>query len=402
MLTSAEVYKPRYFHIWRRNYATLVDELLATPPKDRNAQHAPLKKVQDSLEIACIVFFHPNSPLELNVPGDLRRELERQLKSDSAKPEAHYVAPACFDRVGAACELLLQQSFRQFLAWVKLEGNVGCARAVAGKLGGVALFTLGLVPTIVATLLDQSRAWRALGFPLWFLGMTLFIGAMRRVSPFLGQGNPFFLRRGFRARRAADNLRLQTCLLVYLFGDNRQLYPWELVQVPLSSATCGSPPGNVAMGESDADVSSSKLEPASRPRAALDMEKPIELSGAEQRKSWEGPRAESYAIVLPSSRDAEISVICPWAFDLEETHYFPRVDQPRKASVSSQPGGLYFAPGTTALPAVRAWAPITRVASPLMSNHYRGTVLVACAYGLGSSLLALVICLSVPNLATSN
>lgn len=143
-------------------------------------------------------FFDPSSPLELNVSADLREELNQAVAALSAAGNEAFLPPSAFDKIHNETKNSLKNSFQRFvfpsgfgddsLLIVRLFSfllysarNAERNRARFAKCVGAMTFLLGLIPTIVCALMGQHRGWRALGLPLWWFGMVVFVGGVRKV-----------------------------------------------------------------------------------------------------------------------------------------------------------------------------------------------------------------------------
>lgn len=153
---------------------------------------------------------------------------------------------------------------------------------------------------------------------------------------------------------------------VYLFGDNRQLYPWETAR-------------QSALNSAYSDIESTGASPSTQ--YSHDLKDPSPSSSAAS-----SPR--------PSS-----------AFGLPDFNFFPLQRSPSPSQVSTHSahsGGLYFAPKELleggALPrSSRVWAPFTRVMSPEVCVAQRNNVAVGAMYGLVAMVLTAAVCFAVPN-----
>lgn len=165
----------------------------------------------------------------------------------------------------------------------------------------------------------------------------------------------------------------RTCLVIYMFGDNRQLYPWELAR-------------EVDDGSSYYGGSHFNSPTLVNLEAFGDLE--------------EGKKRPSSDIDADSRRVS--------AFSFPDMHYFPLPPSPASISEkststssgksSTTPSGLYFAPASIDLPkSSRVWAPFCKQISPIVARAQQGIVLAAAGYGLVAMVITAAICLSVPN-----
>ncbi|EED82278.1 predicted protein [Postia placenta Mad-698-R] len=124
---------------------------------------------------------------------------EREMANAPLPPD-----PAVFGELGEIVREMLQQSLDRFV--LATYNNVGTPRAVCGSAGGMFISLVGSVPLIVNFVTGGSRWWRLAALPGVWLGLTIFISAMYGV-----------------------------CMMIYVFGDLRQLRSFELVRPPISA-----------------------------------------------------------------------------------------------------------------------------------------------------------------------
>jgi hypothetical protein len=85
--------------------------------------------------------------------------------------------------------------------------NVGTNRALCGMIGGTVIALAGFVPPVAVNLADQHARWlRLLALPGLWLGLTVLVASMHGV-----------------------------CMMVYIFGDLRQLRKFELSRPRISA-----------------------------------------------------------------------------------------------------------------------------------------------------------------------
>lgn len=195
-------------------------------------------------------------------------------------------------------------------------------------------------------------------------------------------------------------LLVQTCLVIYMFGDNRQLYPWEIaaVKAETDSISAGS-------DTSDPWGFSSSPSPASSTAAVATT-----TTNATQRSSVD----EKAGSTLDSADSADVQTApsgSPSHSAFFDLGYIPRGTRPSSASASGSegsharsgrsattPGGLYFAPAAMDLPpSSRVWEAFTKQLSPVVARAQRNLVATAALYGLVIMAITAAICLSVPN-----
>lgn len=289
-------------------------------------------------------FFHPDSPLELNVSSDLRRQLdarvqtthatrllpaEQQADSAPGAGTESFLHPSAFQKIYDEAHESLAGSFKLWL--LNQSRNADRNRGYFAIFLGCATYLSGLVPTIVACRLDLNRGYRAIGLFFWWFGTVVAVGGLRK-----------------------------TCLVIYLFGDSRQLLPWELARQSSSS-------------------SSSDLESAPSSHYSHDHKEPSTPS------SQGSPRRGS-------------------GYGFPELNFFPlspTASVPDSTRTGTS-GGLYFAPKSilesgTLPKSSRVWAPFTRVMEPIVCRAQRDIVVTAALYGLLAMVLTAIVCFAVPN-----
>lgn len=178
---------------------------------------------------------------------------------------------------------------------------------------------------------------------------------------------------------------------VVRFGDNRQLYPWELARE----------------GSSD---SLSWAGTASSPHMP-DLEKGFH--------SDKGPHFDSSSAMSTTPKH-ESAPAFPSANNsprpnngsspaLPSFSYFPAYSssvhgsdsdksETTKGGVSSSKGVLYFAPAAMQLQqSSKVWERFTRITEPVVSEAQWRLVMAAAGYGVLAMVLTAAVCLSVPN-----
>ncbi|TFY50238.1 hypothetical protein EVJ58_g11131, partial [Rhodofomes roseus] len=233
-----------YFILWLREYTQNYAEWVrksrlarmssynGTPRREYRTPHASLSanpELSYSYSRAKRTFLTPNGDYELDVPSDILAPFHRSSpsslvgshegKTDSAHGswsqsqstcvwglEGHNVPPpdpAVFDQLADAVREMLTESLQRFV--LATYNNVGTPRAVCGSAGGIVISLAGSIPLIVNFAVHGNRWWRLAAIPGMWAGMTIFISAMYGV-----------------------------CMMIYVFGDLRQLRSFELVRPPIS------------------------------------------------------------------------------------------------------------------------------------------------------------------------
>ncbi|KAL4251929.1 hypothetical protein ABKN59_002636 [Abortiporus biennis] len=181
------------------------------PPSPISSHHDPRAKRQ--------TFLTPNGTYELDVPSPVLSVFHLTGSESSGRPQpaSQYTGynnhqslspppdPAVFNELQGIVEKKLEASLARFVS--ATFHNVGNARAWCGCVGGA---TIGLAtstpPVIVCFVLGTARWWRLFALPGLWLGMTIFLSAWYGV-----------------------------CMMIYVFGDLRQLRSFELSRPSISS-----------------------------------------------------------------------------------------------------------------------------------------------------------------------
>ncbi|KAI0754959.1 hypothetical protein C8Q80DRAFT_1266490 [Daedaleopsis nitida] len=166
-------------------------------------------------------FLTPYAPYALPVPLDLLSLFYSTSDVPGHHPSDHQLAvpgqpplppdPAIFEEVEERTLAMLSQSLDRFV--VATFHNVGMPRAYCGCAGGTVIGLAGSAPILLANFLTGgSRWWRFSALPGLWLGMTIVLSAMYGV-----------------------------CMMIYVFGDLRQLRSFELARVPDTDPPVSSP-----------------------------------------------------------------------------------------------------------------------------------------------------------------
>lgn len=164
-------------------------------------------------------FFTPNAEYELNVPSDILTPFHTSSPTSSwsshgprknVLPTAAALAhpdPAVFAEVACEVQSMLKDSLARFVR--ASYTNVGSRRGLCGIVGGsfIAICT-GVIPLLDTAVVNQYTQPRWVRFVAWpglWLGLTILIASLHGV-----------------------------CLMVYVFGDVRQLRKFELSRPPIS------------------------------------------------------------------------------------------------------------------------------------------------------------------------
>lgn len=134
-----------YFVIWLRAYTQLYN---ASTPANR--PHQDVLALSASYKVAVETFFSARSPLELNVPSDIRRQLDGHI-DDVAREAAltptaeNFLPPAVFEQAHHIASESLALSFKSFLH--QASRNADRNRGRFAIFLGALTWALGLIPT---------------------------------------------------------------------------------------------------------------------------------------------------------------------------------------------------------------------------------------------------------------
>ncbi|KAI0670797.1 hypothetical protein C8Q78DRAFT_1138400 [Trametes maxima] len=232
-----------YFILWLRDYSARYSawarqsrahpaSRCSSPPQARayrtlSAPHPPPNPALALFYLrAKETFLTPDGPYALRLPSDvlapfqtsslgagvggptggswlhpfLAHQSDSLLGSPSTPPPPP--DPAVFAEVADRVRAILADSLDRFV--VATFHNVGMPRAYCGCAGGTVIGLTGSAPILLANFLTGgSRWWRFTAIPGLWLGLTIVISAMYGV-----------------------------CMMIYVFGDLRQLRSFELARFP--------------------------------------------------------------------------------------------------------------------------------------------------------------------------
>ncbi|KAI9443198.1 hypothetical protein H4582DRAFT_1808584 [Lactarius indigo] len=199
-----------YFLLWLKEYAARYDQWMAqTRPAKSDAnskeQYRFSNQVQHSTSLTLFylrakqTFFTPGAEYELNIPSDVLSPFHT----------GHFVSPhpdpIVFRDVAWQVHDMLKESLDRFV--LASYHNVGTSRALCGIIGGTVISLAGFVPPVAINLADQHARWlRLLALPGLWLGLTVIVASVHGV-----------------------------CMMVYIFGDLRQLRKFELSRPRISA-----------------------------------------------------------------------------------------------------------------------------------------------------------------------
>ncbi|TFY66903.1 hypothetical protein EVG20_g4181, partial [Dentipellis fragilis] len=202
-----------YFMLWLREYtaryiqweagADLKSPPPPSPSSPTNYRFSTPRVPDSALSLfyarAKQTFFMPNADYELNVPSDI---ISRFHSHYASPPYPH---PNDFHDVAWEVHGMLQESLDRFV--VAAYQNVGTNRALCGIIGGITFSLLGTVAPIACNFVGARSRWlRLTALPGLWLGLTILLASLHGV-----------------------------CMMVYIFGDLRQLRKFELARPRISA-----------------------------------------------------------------------------------------------------------------------------------------------------------------------
>jgi len=179
-----------YFFMWLIDYTKAYETRYSKAPSSDKVY-----ELRSSLSQAQETFFTTGSRFELNLVPEYYAQVDELVKSSSL------TTPDAFKEIRDQVESMLNESLNRFS--LGCCTNSGRYRGLFGIAVGLAAMCIALAPILLSILGGKSRWVRFAALPcLWF-------GAMVVIASLHG-----------------------VCVVIYLFGDARQLYPYELVRPP--------------------------------------------------------------------------------------------------------------------------------------------------------------------------
>ncbi|KAH7885018.1 hypothetical protein F5I97DRAFT_1937335 [Phlebopus sp. FC_14] len=294
-------------------------------------------------------FFTPNAEYELNIPSDVLAPFHcpsQSLLSHSRNrtptslwhAQSAHPDPAVFTEVAIEARNMLNESLSRFVR--AAYTNVGSRRAACGIIAGC-FFTLigGVLPLIMTTgrwnMGPHIRLIRLVAFPgLWF-GLTILVASLQGI-----------------------------CIMIYIFGDLRQLRKFELARPAISrpipaSISAPLPPVRVASVQRSSIPLSRHIQSEKDPEDAIPTSPATVTSGSSFgcrgrsfSPSSKATSCESCESESCSSDDDEIDV-SPAFFD-----DIPAPEGPATASCLHRPE---YRPSSPSIPFPSAVHPHPRI-----------------------------------------
>ncbi|KAH7339935.1 hypothetical protein B0J17DRAFT_767603 [Rhizoctonia solani] len=180
-----------YFILWLREYTKRHRAWFATATVTSRSLALSFTRAKST-------FFSHSSPHELNLASIL---ISNFLIAAEGQPHPH---PSVFGQIQCEVEHMLRESLLRFVA--ARTKNAGQQRVWCALVGGIGTGLIALAPILVSILGHKPRAMRLAALPILWLGATIFLSSIHGI-----------------------------CFVLYLLGDARQLYPFELARPPISS-----------------------------------------------------------------------------------------------------------------------------------------------------------------------
>ncbi|KAG6379375.1 hypothetical protein JVT61DRAFT_11839 [Boletus reticuloceps] len=220
-----EDYTARY-HAWvQREKMSLVNKKDKMASKSQRLNFSVPPTPDPSLAMFYLrakqTFFTPNGEYELNIPSDvlapfhcnphphaLHTHPQHPGRSSLWHSQSVHPDPAVFAEVTSEARCMLHESLKRFIR--AASTNVGSQRATCGIAGGCFFtFVTGVLPLVLTTgrwnLGPHGYLIRLVALPgLWF-GLTVLVASLQGI-----------------------------CLMIYFFGDLRQLRKFELARPTIS------------------------------------------------------------------------------------------------------------------------------------------------------------------------
>ena len=183
-------------------------------------------------------FFTPRADYELDIPSDILGPFHSSSQNPALQPRAPnssalwysqsaHPDPAVFTEVAIEARSMLYESLQRFVRVAST--NVGSQRAACGIAGGCFfILVTGALPLILTTgrwnIGPHGRFIRLTAFPGLWLGLTILIASFQGVCISDSDSTHVWAKHMFR----------QICLMIYVFGDLRQLRKFELARPSIS------------------------------------------------------------------------------------------------------------------------------------------------------------------------
>lgn len=182
-------------------------------------------------------FFTPRADYELDIPSDILGPFHSSSHSPTSQArvqnssalwysQSAHPDPAVFAEVAIEARSMLNESLQRFVRVAST--NVGSQRAACGIAGGCFfILVTGVLPLTLTTgrwnVGPHGRFIPLTAFPGLWLGLTILIASLQGVC--ICYSNSIV---------SAEYIFRQICLMIYVFGDLRQLRKFELARPAIS------------------------------------------------------------------------------------------------------------------------------------------------------------------------
>ncbi|EIW81406.1 hypothetical protein CONPUDRAFT_144195 [Coniophora puteana RWD-64-598 SS2] len=318
-------------------------------------------------------FFTPNAAFELDVPSDILAPFHapsfrsnspgNRVRSYSLQWQAQVVHPdpSIFNDLEAEVRLKLEQSLSEFIR--AASTNVGSTRAACGITAGITFLLLaGLVPLVLETgnwtMGPHSRLMRLVSLPGIWLGLTILIASLHGV-----------------------------CIMIYVFGDIRQLRKFELERPPISRPIPVGPVTNPTLPKPAMTVAPAPCPPVVQPPSQNDSQGSRQIMPpSEPQTTHYFPSTASLSSAHSSSEDACDEISSIESFDISPAYFdpFPAPEGPATSAAfyrttampvhslppqPSPPARVAVDPNACAFPAVTYIPPDVRARHPHLASY---------------------------------
>ncbi|CAE7191528.1 unnamed protein product [Rhizoctonia solani] len=344
----------------------------------------------------------PNAPEPTQPPQPISSTAMSQEPSGSsqARPvQPSYPSPIALTKVRSEVEDMLRESLNRFVCGSC--GNSGRARGLFGISLGVITIAAGLAPVLISILQGRGgRGLRAAAIPIFWLGAWITIMSLHGV-----------------------------CILIFLFGDARQLYPYELAR-PKITPLIGEPRETMLSSpEAKPHNNSEKSgDPADHVQLHVDLEQghmgsyssastigkyysassvergdhtrgqscELTVTGSPQMGSpqttTQSPTSAHNLMQQPSTRTGTVTSPQRWSFDFDA---LPRSTPNAEANPDQWGSTLPVRPGEK-LGGIPTFGPLTKVLSPIVTRAQWEIVVRSAIMAVAVAAILGAICLAVP------
>ncbi|CAE6463292.1 unnamed protein product [Rhizoctonia solani] len=352
-----------------------------------NDAHFKLNLSNDTLE-GLLKVPEPAQPI-----SSVAMSQEPSGSSQESPARLSYPNPIALTTVRSEVEDMLRESLNRFVGGSC--GNSGRARGLFGIALGVITLAIGLAPVLVSILQGRGgRGLRVAAIPIFWLGAWITIMSLHGV-----------------------------CILIFLFGDARQLYPYELARPKITSPISKPRPAMLSSPEPKSYNNSEKPEnPANQVQLHVDLEQghvgscsSASTIGKQSRhysaSSVEHARGHSELTVMASPETAARSPTSAHSLMEQSSAGMGMAMSPQRWSFdfdalpgsTSNPGANPDQWGST-LPArpdekfraIPTFGPLTKVLSPIVTRAQWEIVIRSAIMAVVVAVVPGAICLAVP------